>query len=70
MFDNIIFWTSISIPVGYVTSIFVNDAYIILYKKNISNVSKCLIITSIIFFGFLRGFTGNDLVTNIYENFK
>jgi len=68
--NNIIFWTSISIPVGYVTSIFVNDAYIILYKKNISNVSKCLIITSIIFFGFLRGFTGNDLVTNINEHFK
>jgi hypothetical protein len=70
MINNIIFWTSISIPTGYVTSTFVNDAYIILYKKNISNVSKCLIITSMIFFGFLRGFTGNDLVTNIYEHFK
>ena len=68
--NNIIFWTSISIPAGYVISIFVNDAYIILYKKNISNVSKCLIITSMMFFGFLRGFTGNDLVTNIYKHFK
>ena len=70
MINNIIFWTLISIPAGYVISIFVNDAYIILYKKNISNVSKCLIITSLMFFGFLRGFTGNDLVTNIYERFK
>jgi len=70
MINNIIFWTLISIPSGYVITIFVNDAYIFLYKKNISNVSKCLIITSLMFFGFLRGFTGNDLVTNIYEHFK
>jgi hypothetical protein len=51
-------------------SIFINDVSIMLYKKKISNVSKYLIITSIIFFGFLKGYTGNDLVTNMYECFK
>jgi hypothetical protein len=70
MINNIIFWTSISIPIGYVTSIFINDVIYYVTKKNISNFSKCKIIASIIFFGFLKGFTGNDLVTNIYECFK
>jgi hypothetical protein len=41
-----------------------------LYKKEISNTSKCVIITSIIFCGYLKGYTGNDLVTNIYESMK
>jgi len=68
MINNIIFWTLISIPTGNLINIFINHVYFILYKNNISNVSKYVIITSIIFFGFLKGYTGNDLVTNIYKN--
>jgi hypothetical protein len=67
MINNIIFWTSISIPTGYYMSIIINDVSIMLNKKEISNVSKSLIITSIMFFGFLKGYTGNDLVTNILK---
>jgi hypothetical protein len=63
--NNTIFYTLISIPVGYVMSVFINDANILLYQQNLSNFSKCAIITSIVFFGFLKGYTGNDLVTNI-----
>ena len=70
MINNIVFWTSISIPVGYYMSKLINDTCLMLYKKEISNTSKCVIITSIIFCGYLKGYTGNDLVTNIYESMK
>ena len=70
MINNIIFWTLISIPTGYVMSIFINDVVYYFIKKNISNLSKFLIVASIIFFGFLKGFTGNDLFTNINERIK
>jgi hypothetical protein len=62
---NTIFYTLIGIPTGYVMSIFIGDIYNRLYKKNISNIVKYSIITSIVFFGFLKGYTGNDLVRNI-----
>ena len=64
---NTIFYTFIGIPTGYVVSIFMNDVHNHLYTKNISNISKYSIIAIVTFFGFLRGFTGNDLVTNIYQ---
>jgi hypothetical protein len=64
MIDTL-FWTLIGIPVGYITYIFMDDAYKFLYNKNISKFGKYSIITIITFFSFLRGYTGNDLVTNI-----
>jgi len=58
-------WTLIGIPTGYVTSVFINDAHKIIYNKNISKSVKYSIITMITFFSFLKGYTGNDLITNI-----
>ena len=68
----IIFWTLIGIPTGYVTSVIINDIHKLLYNTNISKFAKYSIITIIIFFSFLKGYTGNDLMTNIlnYERFK
>jgi len=57
--NNIILWTLFGIPTGYVISIFINDIH------NISNTHKYIIITTITFLSLLRGYTGNDLVTNI-----
>ena len=67
-----IFWTLIGIPTGYVTSVIINDIHKLLYNTNISKFCKYSIITIIVFFSFLKGYTGNDLMTNIlnYESFK
>ncbi len=67
-----IFWTLIGIPTGYVTSVIINDIHKLLYITNISKFGKYSIITIIVFFSFLKGYTGNDLITNIlnYERFK
>ena len=45
-------YTLICIPSGYITSIFANDVYKMLYNKNLSNVSTCGIITTITFITF------------------
>ena len=60
-----IFWTLIGIPTGYVTSVIINDIHKLLYNTNISKFGKYSIITIIVFFTFLKGYTGNDLMTNI-----
>jgi hypothetical protein len=67
-----IFWTLIGIPTGYITSIAINDIHKLLYNINISKFGKYSIITIITFFSFLKGYSGNDLMTNIlnYERFK
>ena len=67
-----IFWTLIGIPTGYVTSVIINDIHKLLYNTNISKFGKYSIITIIVFFSFLKGYTENDLMTNIlnYERFK
>ena len=67
-----IFWTLIGIPTGYVTNVIINDIHKLLYNTNISKFGKYSIITIIVFFTFLKGYTGNDLMTNIlnYERFK
>jgi hypothetical protein len=66
-----IFYTLIGIPTGYVTSVFINDIHKLLYNTNISKFGKYSIITIIVFFSFLKGYTGNDLMTNIlnYDRF-
>jgi hypothetical protein len=56
---HVILWGLAGIPSGYVISILINDIY------NISNVTKYGIITTITCFAILRGYTGNDLITNI-----
>ena len=62
---NIFFYTLISIPSGYVISILINDVHFYLCNRPISNNFKYALITTVTFLGFLRGYTGNDLVTNI-----
>jgi hypothetical protein len=62
-----IFYTFIGIPTGYLISVFINDFHYHLYRRNISNSSKYSIVSIITFSGFLKGYTGNDLMTNIYQ---
>lgn len=62
---NIIIWTLLGIPTGYILCIFINDIHNMVYNRNISNIMKYNIIITIVFFAFLKGYTGNDLVTNI-----
>ena len=64
MFSTL-FYTFLGIPSGYIISTFINDSYKMKYNKNISNFSNCSIITTITFIAFLKGYTGNDLITNI-----
>ena len=63
---NTFFWTLIGLPAGYVISIFINDIHKLLYNTNISEFGKYTIIKIIIFISFLKGYTGNDLITNIF----
>jgi len=65
MIHNVIFWGLVSIPTGYVMSVFINDLHVGLYKKPISNDSKHAIMASIIFLGLQKGYTGDDLVTTV-----
>ena len=65
-----IYYTLLGIPTGYILSIFINDAHKMLYNTNISNISKYNIVTITTIFAFLKGYTGNDLTTNIYSLFK
>jgi hypothetical protein len=69
---NTFCWTLISIPTGYIISEIINDIHKLLYKTNISKFSKYSIPTIITFFSFLKGYSGNDLMTNIlnYEYFN
>ena len=65
---QIILWTLLGIPTGYIITELINDIYKKSYKRNISNNLKYCIITIIIFFAFLKGYTGKDFITNIYNN--
>jgi hypothetical protein len=58
-------WTFVGISSGYVTSVIFNNIHKLLYNTTISKFSKYSIITIITFFAFLKGYTGNDLITNI-----
>ena len=64
-----IFYTLLGIPSGYYMSIYVNDAHIMLYNTNISNTFKYNIIIMVTFFAFLKGYSGNDLYTNVMSFF-
>jgi len=72
MIYTLFFWTLIGMSTGYITNIILNDIHKLLYNTNISKFGKYSIITIIIFFSFLKGYTGNDLITNIlnYKSFK
>ena len=65
MIHNVIFWGLVSIPTGYVMSVLINDLHVGLYRKQMLNDSKRAIMASILFLGLLKGYTGDDLVTNV-----
>ena len=68
MFDAIV-WTLAGIPVGYVITEIINHSYKLMYNTNVSKFSKYSMMTIIIFCSFLKGCTGNDLMTNILINY-
>jgi hypothetical protein len=66
---NTISWILVGVPTGYVMMDCINHLYHRVYNTNISNFSKISIVISITFLALLRGYTGNDLVSNI-TNYK
>jgi hypothetical protein len=60
---NTISWTLIGIPTGYILSDLLNHYR--LCNTNNSFFFKNNIVMCTTFLAFLRGYTGNDLVTNI-----
>lgn len=62
---NVIFYTLISIPASYIISDILSNIYNLVFKKNISKYSIYIIWIIIIFCAFFKGYTNNDLVTNI-----
>jgi len=63
--SSIILWTTLGISSGYVTENILNHYHYKLYHCNISNKKRVSIVMFITFFAFLKGYTGNDLYTNI-----
>jgi hypothetical protein len=61
MMIDTIFWTLGGFSIGIYTHLYLKMFY--KYKKN-SNILKYVIISSTTFLGFLKGYTGNDLVSN------
>jgi hypothetical protein len=62
---NTISWTLIGIPTGYVLSDLLNYYNYRFYNTSFSFKNSLVIF--ITFTAFLRGYTGNDLVTNIQK---
>jgi hypothetical protein len=63
--------TTLWILAGFVSGLIIVDIidyyYYKVYNRNISNIYKYNIVLCITFFSFLRGYTGDDLVTNIKD---
>jgi hypothetical protein len=62
---NTTLWILAGFLSGYVIIDFINYYHYRIYNCNISNTYKYNILLCIVFFSFLRGYTGNDLVTNL-----
>lgn len=69
MMNDTIIWTVIGIPTGYIIQHFINHFYYMGYKTNISSFCKYSIITSFTLLAFLKGYSGNDLITNLHMIF-
>ena len=67
---NLNHWILLSIPYGYLIFIFGHDIYYSLFKKRISLYVQYSIIGTIAFFSCLKGYTNNDLYTNIKNLLK
>jgi len=66
---NTILWTLLGLPIGYFTCSIIEPYYYVVYNRHFSDTEKSNIMVSIIFLSFLRGYTNNDLVTNIKNIF-
>ena len=64
---NTMLWTLISIPTGFIFMNLINYYHNRLFNRNISIFIKYFLVICITFMGFLRGYTGNDLYTNILK---
>jgi len=60
-------WLLAGIPLGYVIMDFTDLFHYKLFKTHLSNSSKYTIVISIALLAFLRGYTGNGLVTNLQK---
>ena len=63
---NSLLWTLLGIPIGCSLSVNINASYNLLYDTNISKCNKRRIVAGVIFFAFLKGYTNNNLYTNIF----
>jgi hypothetical protein len=64
---HIISWTSMGFLGGYILMDFINYYHYRLYNTNISNFIKYNIVICITILAFIRGYTGNDLITNMQK---
>ena len=64
---NTMLWTLISIPTGFIFMNLINYYHNRLFNRNISIFIKYFLVICITFMGFLRGYTCNDLYTNILK---
>lgn len=60
-------WTLVGVPVGYVTFTIASSCWYFYTGYYIPQQYKHVVIPVIVFFAFLRGYTGFDLVTNICD---
>lgn len=62
---NTLSWLLIGVPTGYVLMDLIDYYHYRIYNTNISNSCKYNIIITVTLMAALRGYTGNDLITNI-----
>jgi len=65
MFNNTLSWLLIGAPTGYYLMNFIDHYHYRIYNTNISNSCKYNIVITITLIAALRGYTSNDLFTNI-----
>jgi hypothetical protein len=62
---NTLSWLLLGLPTGYVLMDLIDHYHYKIYNTNISNYCKYNIIMTVILLALLKGYTGNDLFTNI-----
>ena len=62
---NTLSWLLIGVPTGYVLMDLIDYYHYRIYNTNISNSCKYNIIMTVTMMALLKGYTGNDLFTNI-----
>jgi hypothetical protein len=62
---NTLSWLLIGAPTGYYLMDLIDNCHYRVYNTNISNSCKYNIVLTITLLAVIRGYTGNDLFTNI-----